>query len=96
MISEEQETVITTHQGAPYVQIWTAQRRFISALDKNPTAELIKRGEYEGSPWAQYRVPADRWSPTSGIKRQITLTDEQKQALAVRLKTARDNQLGNA
>lgn len=85
----ERETSITTSDGDGMVRIWTAQRAYITRMKRNPAFILVDEGTYEGSPWADFRIPADQWNPATGAKRKRTMTDEQKAATAQRLKAAR-------
>lgn len=86
MIAAERETVVTTSDGSGYVSIWTAQRKFITRLRKNPKAEEVKSGFYEGSEWAEFRIPSGEWNPATGIKRNNNLTEEQRRAASERLR----------
>jgi hypothetical protein len=85
----ERETVITTTDADTRVRIWTAQRKYISRLKKNPAFTLVKEGEHGSSPWAEFTIPADQWSPAGGAKRKLNLTVEQRAAAAQRLRVAR-------
>ena len=51
----------------------------------------VETGTTMGSEWADFRVPADRWSLNGAIKakRTSTMTDEQRAAAAERLRAAR-------
>ena len=89
MTNEEQETVITTHQNAKYVEIWTAQRRFITKLRKESKAQEVASGLWDGSEWVRFRIEAADWNPVTGIKRARNLTDAQRKALSDRLKAHR-------
>ena len=42
-------------------------------------------------PYYVFRVQAKKWSPLTGVKRERNLTDEQRKALADRLRETRNN-----
>lgn len=44
----------------------------------------------DGSAWAEFTIPADRWNPASGAKRSRNLSEEQRAAVAERLKKGRE------
>lgn len=89
MIAAERETVITTSDDAMWVTFWTAQRKFITRLRKNPRVEEVRSGFYEGSEWAEFRVPSGQWNPATGVKRKSNLTEEQRRAASERLNAMR-------
>lgn len=89
LTAPERETVVTTDDGTDVVRIWTAQRKVINRLTKNSAFTLIKSGAHGSSPWAEFTIPADQWSPSSGAKRRSKpLSAEQRAALAARLARA--------
>jgi hypothetical protein len=53
----ERETVITLNDEEGFAEIYTSQRPWITRLSKNPSAELLEEGRFEGSKWAKYKVP---------------------------------------
>jgi hypothetical protein len=85
----ERETTITLSDGDDLVHIYTAQRTVITQLRKRPAFTEIDAGEFEGSIWAEFTIPADQWSPATGVKRTRTLTDEQRATLTERLRSVR-------
>lgn len=88
-VAQERETVVTTTDAEETVRIWTMQRKHITKLSRHPSATLVASGEYDGSPWAEYSVPAKDWSPVTGIKRRMS--EKQKEAAAQRLRLLREN-----
>jgi hypothetical protein len=48
----------------------------------------VRSGEHDGCPWAEYTIPADRWSPVTGAKRTVRMSTEQRAAAAQRLAAA--------
>ena len=89
LTASERETVINSDDDSGVVRIWTAQRRFITRLRKNPTFTEIGTGFHGTTEWAEFTIPADQWNPASGAKRRVTMTDEQRRAAADRLRAAR-------
>jgi multidrug efflux pump subunit AcrB len=84
----ERETTINASDADELVRIWTAQRTYITKMRNNPAFTEVKSGMYGTSAWAQFTIPADRWSPL-GVKRQLTLTDAQRAAMSNRMKALR-------
>jgi hypothetical protein len=84
----ERETVVTMNDDDEHATVWTAQRRRITALKKNPAAELLAEGFHGKSAWARFRIPARMVSfRTTRVKREMT--DEQRAAAAARLRGSR-------
>lgn len=77
MVAAERETVITVSDADDVVSIWTAQRPVILRLARDDRFTLTASGEHDGSPWASFTVPADRWSPLSGAKRRMSDTERE-------------------
>ena len=90
MIAVERETVINASDADDTVRIWTAQRRFITRLQKHPRVVQTGSGEHDGTPYYTFEVPASEWNPVSGVKRQSNMTDEQRQAAAERMRQVRE------
>ncbi|QEC49274.1 hypothetical protein FSW04_17940 [Baekduia soli] len=55
----ERETIVNGSDADSTLSVWTAQRKIITKLKKNPAATLVDEGKHEGSAWAQFEVPAD-------------------------------------
>jgi hypothetical protein len=55
----ERETVVTMNDEESFARVWTAQRRQITRLKRNPAATLIEEGRHGGSAWAIFEVPAE-------------------------------------
>jgi hypothetical protein len=53
----ERETVIGFNDAEEVASVYTAQRRLITRLKKNPAAVLIEEGVHGGSPWARFELP---------------------------------------
>ncbi len=86
----ERETTVTVTDESPNVLIWSAQRKYITRLRKHPSFTETRSGYHEGTEWAQFSIPADQWNPASGAKRKrAPLTEEQRLAVAERLRKAR-------
>lgn len=86
----ERETVVTTSDGDDLVRIWTAQRTVITRINRDSRFTVVDSGEHDGSRWVSATIPAEKWSPVTGVKRTRTMTDEQKAAAAERLRAARE------
>jgi hypothetical protein len=93
MIDIERETTVNASDGDDVVRIWTAQRRFITQLRKHPKATETRSGVVDSSIWAEFIVDANDWSPVSGVKRTVVLSDEQRRALSERGARTRAAQL---
>lgn len=89
LTAPERETVITATDEDPVVKIYTIQRKYITALKKKCPEYLHKEGMYGTTSWAEFHLPADKWSPASGVKRTRTMTDEQRRAVGERLAKGR-------
>ena len=86
----ERETTVNLDDGATHAIIWTAQRKFFNRLKAHPDVTLCREGvSPTGQPWGEFTIPADRYSPVSGIKRRSNMSPEAKAAAAARLKAAR-------
>lgn len=82
--AEERETVVTTDDSSNIVYIWTAQQRYINRLKKDSAFELAG----EGPGWAEFTIPADRWSPV-GVRRTRKVSEKSKREAAARLAARR-------
>lgn len=81
MEAAERETIVTTDDATDMVTVWTAQQRYITRLKKDKDFQLVD----EGSGWAQFTIPADRWSP-AGVKRtRRKMSDSERDAALARL-----------
>ena len=54
----ERETVINMADDTTDAHVFTYQRRVIASLKKNPVAQLIDEGIFEGTRWAYFFIPA--------------------------------------
>ena len=84
----ERETIVRTSDDDDLVHIWTAQRRFITALRKNRQVTEVTSGYHGTSEFAEFTIAADRWSPL-GVKRLVSLTEQQRNSASARLQAAR-------
>ena len=88
----ERETTVTCtdHPDDKVVRIWTARRKHLTALRRNPNFTEVASGVVEGMEWAEFTIADDRWSPATGAKRVgRKMTEEQRQAAVERLASAR-------
>ena len=92
LTAPERETTIISTDGDDLVTIETAQRRYLTRLRKNPSFLEVAQGEFEGSEWARFTIPARDWNPASGAKRKRTLTDQQREELRQRFAKARKSE----
>lgn len=88
----ERETTVTITDADDVVRIWTAQRRYLGRLRRHPSYTEVKSGTHGGTEWAEFTIPASEWNPATGAKRKSNMTDEQKAALAERLRAVRGAQ----
>ena len=88
----ERETTVTITDADDMVRIWTAQRRYLGRLRRHPSFTEVKSGTHGGTEWAEFTIPARDWNPATGAKRKSNMTDEQKAALAERLRAVRGAQ----
>ncbi len=88
MNSFERETVINSSDGDELVRIWTAQRTYITKMRRDAAFTETGAGTIEGTDWATFTIPADRWSPL-GPRRSKNLTPEQREAMSKRMNLLR-------
>lgn len=87
----ERETTVTVTDADDVVRLWSNRRKDITKLRKHPLATVVSEGIDQGTAWVEVEIPADKWNPVTGIKRAgRKLTDEQRQAMAERLRRARE------
>ena len=84
----ERETIIRFDEEDDVAHVYTTSRPTITKLKANPAAKLLGEGLFERSAWAEFELPKALVSfrTKRGTR---TLTDEQRQAAADRLKAAR-------
>ena len=58
----ERETIVTLNDEEPLARVWTAQRRMITRLKRNPAAVLVAEGHLGASAWADFEIPADLYA----------------------------------
>ena len=92
LTERERETTVISTDGDDLVTIETAQRRYLTRLRKSARFLEVAQGEFEGSEWARFTIPARDWNPASGAKRKRNLTAVQRQELADRLARARKSE----
>lgn len=89
VIAEERETVVNATDADDVLRIWTAQRRFITHLRRHPKVTETRTGRVDGTEWAEFTIPADAWSPVTGVRRASGHSFEQNRAAAERLAAVR-------
>ena len=82
----ERETIITTSDGDKLVTIETFQRGYLGKLRRDDRFTEKPGGDESHG---VFTIPRDRWTPTSGAKRNVQMTDERKAELAERLASYR-------
>lgn len=80
----ERETIIRISDGEPEAAIWTAQRKEITALRKKPEATEAGSGFYGSTEWAEFKIPAGRWSTARGIRTKRGPMSQTQREQAVR------------
>lgn len=69
----ERETIVNLSDAADRVDIWTAQRKVITALRKKPeTFSEVASGFYGSTEWARFTTSLTMWSVATGAKRKGT------------------------
>ena len=92
LTAPERETTVISTDGDDLVTVETAQRRYLTRLRKSARFLEVAQGEFEGSEWARFTIPASEWNPATGAKRKRNLTAVQRQELADRLARARKSE----
>lgn len=69
----ERETIVSLSDAADRVDIWTAQRKVITALRKKPETFTEVESGFSGSQeWARFVTSLTVWSVATGVKRKGT------------------------
>lgn len=90
---EEQETIITQNRADDTVSIYTSNTHDIRYFKSRKEFTLVQEwfdaetGEVEA---ASFTLPKERANIRKIVKRESTMTDEQKREAAERLKAARN------
>lgn len=92
LTAAERETVINWSDDNDTAHIWTSQRRVITKLRANPSAEIVKEGTIGTTAWAEFRLPARLISFRTKTT-QRTMTAEQRRAAGERLARSRGLEL---
>lgn len=74
LTAEERETIVTMDDSSEKAFIYTAQRAIITKLKRNPAAELVTEGSFEGTAWAKFRLP----SKLVSLRKPMKLSDEER------------------
>ncbi|QUY60868.1 hypothetical protein [Gulosibacter molinativorax] len=81
----EMETTITYDHAEQKYRVWSSYRPHISRFKKDERARLTGEGE----DWASFEIPASQYDIRNAFKRKVTMSDEQREAAAERLRKAR-------
>ena len=96
--TDEQETTVvgSPSKSQPEWMIWSNVKRDITRFRKklesegNGPVRIIASGfDEDGTEWVDIRIPWDKYSPVTGIKRVRELSDTQRAELRDRLMKAR-------
>lgn len=69
----ERETIVNFNDAGDLVDIWTAQRRVLTALRKKPDTFAEVESGFSGSQeWARFTTSLTMWSVSTGAKRKGT------------------------
>lgn len=93
MIAAERETSIAYTDADEYVLIYTCRRQDITALKKKLDKGVVLHSEgahQDGTPWAEFRIPLNRFSLAKCLKTTLALTPEERVARAERVTAARN------
>jgi hypothetical protein len=85
----ERETVINMSDGDTVVRIWTAQRRVITQCRRRPEFKELRSGHDGTTEWAEFEIADEDFR--FSVKKRMSLTPEQRQAAAERMRTIRPN-----
>lgn len=80
----ERETIITTSDGETHVRIETFQRSYLGKLRRDDRFTELTDGTDPGH--GVFSIERSKWTPTSGAKRKVNLTDERRAELQARAK----------
>lgn len=87
MIAAERETTVNASDDDELVRVWTAQRAVITRLRRDSAFTEVGSGVSDGTEWAEFTTPADRWTP-AGVRRTRNISDEQRERLRSRLRSS--------
>ncbi len=82
----ERETVVNASDGDPLVRIWTAQGTVITKLRKDPAFTELKTGRHDGTEWAEFTIPAEKFNLAKCVTRTRNLTEAQRAELSERMR----------
>jgi hypothetical protein len=82
LTAPERGTVITFSDEDDTATVHTHQRRIITKLQNNPTAELVERIDFDGTAGTVFELPADLITFRSGRRK---LTEAQRAAAVANL-----------
>jgi hypothetical protein len=85
----ERETVVNFNDDEQTACVYSAQRKIITKLKKNPAAVLVEEGVHDGSAWARFEIPKELISFRSKTVK-LELTEEERQRKAERLRESLD------
>lgn len=89
LTAAERETTVTTTDDDHTVRIWTSRARHIGELKRNGKFRLVAEGHHGTSVWAEFEIDDADWSPATGARRKVTMSDERKAQLREQLARSR-------
>jgi hypothetical protein len=81
----ERETTVNLNDADDTAQVFTAQRTVLTRLRRNPAAEEMESGVFDGTEWARFRLPAKLVS----FRNPRVITEQRKAQLAASAASAR-------
>lgn len=94
----ERETVINLNDADNLVHVWTMQAKHIRAFRKRAFVTETRSGFHDGSEWAEFTVPADKYSPVTGVaanRKPLTPEERERRARLLRANVPIPNRVHN-
>ena len=89
LTAHERETVVNASDGDGTVRLWTSQRTVITAMSRRGVAP-VRSGEHEGSIWAEFEIPADRFRIAMAVRKpRRVLTDDERARVRAQFQVVR-------
>lgn len=86
MINSERETSLVYSDDDEVIYIYSCVRRDITAMKKKSQFTVEEEGKYkDGTPWAKFSIPMDRFDISRGAKTTRNLSPEARAKLSSRM-----------